>query len=68
MVGQAEAAEAKARTEIMLAAEAVLVRRGLQIADRLEALDRERETLRGSLVGLDRIWASKVLECRSRAP
>ena len=56
MVSEAEAAEAKTRTEIALAAEAVLVAHAVAIADRLVALDAERAARRKQLDGLDRTW------------
>jgi|SRR5215469_10467005 len=54
LLAQAEQAESRACTEIAAAAEAVIVGRGLGIADRLAGL--EREALR--LMGLDRVWVS----------
>jgi hypothetical protein len=60
MVSQAEAAEAKARVAITLVAEAVIIAHAVGIADRLAALDAEREVLRKQLDGLDRTWVAMI--------
>ena len=70
-VQEAETALAKAQRDVLEAAEAVIIGRGLEIADRLAELDAERDALRRKLDGLDRVWittpASRCLaSCSSR--
>ena len=55
-VQEAETALAKAQRDVLEAAEAVIIGRGLEIADRLAEIDAERDALRRKLNGLDRVW------------
>ena len=55
-VQEAETALAKAQRDVLEAAEAVIIGRGLEIADRLAEIDAERDALRRKLDGLDRVW------------
>jgi hypothetical protein len=56
LLKEPEAAATKARFEITLAAEAVIITHGLGIANRLAELEAEQKTLRKALKGLDRVW------------
>ena len=55
---EAESALAKAQRDVLEAAEAVIIERGLEIADRLSEIDAERAALRRKLDGLDRVWTT----------
>jgi hypothetical protein len=55
-VQEAETALGKSQRDVLEAAEAVIIERGFEIADRLAEIDAERDALRRKLDGLDRVW------------